>query len=48
MKKVNLLIVFVLGITFMYGQTLEELKGEQAPKKDSIAALQTKVHAIQG
>jgi hypothetical protein len=36
------------AITSTYAQTLEELKAEQAPKKDSIAALQAKVDAIQG
>ena len=37
----------MLGVTSIYAQTLEELKSEQAPKKDSIAALQAKVNAIQ-
>jgi hypothetical protein len=36
------------AITSTYAQTLEELKAEQTPKKDSIAALQAKVDAIQG
>ncbi|MDV7186354.1 DUF3078 domain-containing protein [Lutibacter sp. TH_r2] len=47
MKKVILLAVFVLGTTFMYAQTLEELKAEQAPKKATIATLKAEVDAIQ-
>lgn len=41
-------MALMLGVTFSFAQTLEELKAEQAPKKDSIAALQAKVDAIQG
>ncbi|SNR54645.1 DUF3078 domain-containing protein [Lutibacter flavus] len=48
MKKVGLVLLMVFGVTFMYAQTLEELKAEQGPKNDSIAALQAKVNAIQG
>jgi len=48
MKKLVFAFVLMLGITSTYAQTLEELKAEQAPKKDSIAALQSKVDAIQG
>jgi len=40
--------VMMYALTSTYAQTLEELKAEQAPKKDSIAALQAKVDAIQG
>lgn len=49
MRKL-LLLAFVMtyAITSTYAQTLEELKAEQTPKKDSIAALQAKVDAIQG
>lgn len=48
MKKVVLLVFGMMYIcTSSYAQTLEELKAKQAPKKDSIAALQTKVDAIQ-
>lgn len=48
MKKVVLLTVFLLGISLTHAQTLEELKAELGPKKDSIAALQTKVKSIEG
>ena len=48
MKKLVFALVLMLGVTSTYAQTLEELKAEQAPKKDSIAALQAKVDAIQG
>jgi len=46
-KKVLFALVMMLGFTSIYAQTLEELKAEQTPKKDSIAALQAKVDAIQ-
>ncbi len=48
MKKLVFALVLMMGVTSTYAQTLEELKAEQAPKKDSIAALQAKVDAIQG
>jgi len=48
MKKLLLAFVMVLALSPAYAQTLEELKAEQTPKKDSIAALQAKVDAIQG
>lgn len=47
MKKVILVLICMFGITYINAQTVEELKAEQAPKKDSIAALQAKVKAIQ-
>ncbi len=47
-KLLPLVFVMVCAITSTYAQTLEELKAEQAPKKDSIAALQARVDAIQG
>ncbi|NMH86923.1 DUF3078 domain-containing protein [Flavivirga algicola] len=48
MKKLSLLLTFFVGITSMYAQeTLEELKAAQGPKKDSIAAIQGRVDAIQ-
>lgn len=37
----------MLGITSLTAQTVEELKKEQAEKKDSIAAIQSRVDAIQ-
>jgi len=48
MEKLVFALVLMLGVTSTYAQTLEELKAEQAPKKDSIAALQAKVDEIQG
>lgn len=48
MRKLVLAFVMMYTFTSTYAQTLEELKAEQAPKKDSIAALQAKVDAIQG
>jgi len=48
MKKLLFAFVMVLTLSPTYAQTLEELKAEQAPKKDSIAALKAKVDAIQG
>ena len=47
MKKIILLFVFFSGIVLLNAQTVEELKQEQATKKDSIAALQNKVAALQ-
>ena len=47
MKKLLFAFVMMFVITSINAQTLEELKAEQAPKKDSIAALQGKVDAIQ-
>jgi len=46
MKKVILVIAVLFGSTSMFAQTLDELKAEQGVKKDSIAALQAKVDAI--
>ncbi|WP_142784298.1 DUF3078 domain-containing protein [Changchengzhania lutea] len=48
MKKTLLLLSFFIGIISLQAQTLEsELKAEQAAKKDSIKALETRVNAIQ-
>ena len=47
MKKIILLLALMLGVS-SFAQTLDELKAEQKSKKDSIAALQAKVDAIQG
>jgi hypothetical protein len=48
MKK----LVFTIAATFIavasYAQTIDELKSEQATKKDSIAAIQGRVDALQG
>ena len=48
MKKIILAIAVMFGTTFMYSQTLEELKAELGPKKDSIAALTTRINSIEG
>ena len=47
MKKLSILILLV-GISFsVQGQTAEEFKKEQAPKKAKIATLQAEINAIQ-
>ena len=46
MKKV-IIIAFLLGPLFIMAQTEDELKAEQAVKKDSIAAIQGRVDALQ-
>ncbi|MBN4084967.1 DUF3078 domain-containing protein [Flavobacteriaceae bacterium AH-315-B10] len=48
MKKVLLLIIFFNSIFSIKAQTLEELKAEQATKKDSISTIQSRVNALQG
>ncbi|AUP79798.1 DUF3078 domain-containing protein [Flavivirga eckloniae] len=48
MKRLLLPLILLIGITLTHAQqTLEELKAEQKPKKDSIAAIQARVDAIQ-
>ena len=48
MKRLLLLLTFFIGITSTNAQqTLDELKAIQGPKKDSIAAIQGRVDAIQ-
>jgi len=46
-KKLILGTALFLGITSLTAQTVEELKAEQAAKKDSIGAIQGRVNAIQ-
>jgi len=48
MKKVLLTLTAMLAFSTGFGQTLEELKTEQAAKKDSISAIQGRVDALQG
>ena len=48
MRKLVLVLGLMFGIVSTYAQTAEELKAQQGPKKDSIAALQAKVDALQG
>ncbi len=47
MKKLLLVLFMALVTPIIYGQTEEELKAEQAAKKDSIAAIQGRVDALQ-
>ncbi|MBP2831132.1 DUF3078 domain-containing protein [Aquimarina sp. U1-2] len=47
MKKILCLAFLLLAITTTSAQTEEELKKEQAVKKDSIAAIQKRIDAIQ-
>lgn len=48
MKKLIFVLAFLAGSSFAISQNLEELKAAQAQKKDSIAAIQARVNAIQG
>ncbi|MEO9893654.1 DUF3078 domain-containing protein [Aurantibacter sp.] len=48
MKKVVFTLVATLTFMAVSGQTLEELKTEQAAKKDSVADIQGRVDALQG
>ena len=47
MKKMIFVLALFASINTMFSQTLEELQAEQAPKKDSIAAIQARVDALQ-
>ncbi|MEA1787511.1 DUF3078 domain-containing protein [Arenibacter sp. GZD96] len=47
MKKMIIILAFMVGNGMAFSQTLEELKAAQAPKKDSIAAIQARVNALQ-
>ncbi|NAS10878.1 DUF3078 domain-containing protein [Poritiphilus flavus] len=47
MKKLLLVLFMALVTPIIYGQTEEELKAEQAAKKDSISAIQGRVDALQ-
>lgn len=48
MKKLVFPLLALLTFITVSGQTVEELKTEQATKKDSIAAIQGRVDALQG
>ncbi len=48
MKKIAIALTLFLGVAYSYGQTVADLKAEQATKKDSIAAIQGRVDALQG
>ncbi|AOW20982.1 DUF3078 domain-containing protein [Urechidicola croceus] len=47
MKKLVLVVALFIGTISVNAQTKEELQAQQAPKKDSIAALQAEVDALQ-
>lgn len=47
MRRVVFILILVFSASFVNAQTAEELKALQKPKKDSIAALQAKVDALQ-
>ncbi|MEO1484174.1 MAG: DUF3078 domain-containing protein [Bacteroidota bacterium] len=47
MKRLLLMLSFVGLATSVQAQTAEEIKAEMAPKKDSIAAIQGRVDALQ-
>ncbi len=48
MKRLTTLGVALFSMTISFGQTIDELKTEQAAKKDSVAAIQGRVDALQG
>ncbi|MGB5555379.1 MAG: DUF3078 domain-containing protein [Flavobacteriaceae bacterium] len=48
MKKLVFTMLAIFAFSMSYGQTIDELKAEQATKKDSIAAIQGRVDALQG
>ncbi len=48
MKKVAFTLVCMFATISTFAQTVDELKAEQATKKDSIAAIQGRVDALQG
>lgn len=47
MKKLLMVLALVAGTMGTYAQTVEELKAEMAPKKDSVAAIQSRIKTIQ-
>ncbi len=47
MKNIFLIIIFFASLISIRAQTVEELKSQQAIKKDSVTAIQTRVDAIQ-
>ncbi|WP_276168531.1 DUF3078 domain-containing protein [Zobellia alginiliquefaciens] len=48
MRKLLLTSLAMLTFSVGFAQTLDELKAEQATKKDSISAIQSRVDALQG
>lgn len=47
MKNVFLIIIFFVSLISVKAQTVEELKSQQAIKKDSISSIQSRVNALQ-
>lgn len=47
MKNVFLIIIFFASLISVKAQTVEELKSQQAIKKDSISSIQSRVNALQ-
>tara|TARA_R110002051_G_scaffold151584_3_gene224175 strand:+ start:303 stop:1235 length:933 start_codon:yes stop_codon:yes gene_type:complete len=47
MRKILVFLALIAGTMGTYAQTVEELKAEMAPKKDSVAAIQSRISAIQ-
>ena len=47
MKKIVIALAIFASTTFAFAQTADELKALQGPKKDSIAAIQGRVDALQ-
>ncbi|ALM08369.1 hypothetical protein SB49_11535 [Sediminicola sp. YIK13] len=47
MKKILIILVLLAGTVGTYAQTVEELKAEMKPKKDSVAAIQSRIKSIQ-
>ena len=47
MKMILVALALVAGTMGTYAQTVEELKAEMAPKKDSVAAIQSRIKTIQ-
>jgi len=48
MRKLLLTSLSILTFSVSFGQTIDDLKAEQASKKDSISAIQGRVDALQG
>ncbi len=48
MKRLTTMVIALFTMTISFGQTIDELKAEQAAKKDSVAAIQGRVDALQG
>src|SRR5690606_41409561 len=47
MKRIFSIALFCLALSPAMAQTEAEIKAEMAPKKDSIAAIQSRVNALQ-